>query len=124
MKCTDVEFGKFKCAYNIMLPYLVTDPAEPDRQPFPKTVCVDKCLLPEIVSLWERGIKTTGCCCGHGKQPPFIGVGEEYIATMKELGYRVQPNECRPGAEDLFVPKTVLDFGSADKGFNWWNRPK
>lgn len=121
MKCSDIGFGTYDCAYNIMLPYLVKDPCEPDAAPQPKTVCIDKCLLPEILSLWERGIRTTGCCCGHEKLPPFIGVVESDIPKMKALGYEVQFNDCRPGDEDSFKPKTRLTYGDADKGFNWWD---
>lgn len=36
------------------------------------------------------------------------------------MGYFVQFNECRPDAEDSFEPMTNLRYGSADKGFNWW----
>lgn len=117
MKCKDIGFATYDCAYNIMLPWLGDDGK-------PHTVAIDKCLLPEVVSLWERGIKTTGCCCGHDKvecQPPFIGVREEYIPQMKELGYQVQFNPCRPDGEDSFIPKTVLKYGDADKSFNWWD---
>ena len=53
MKCTDIGFGTYNCAYNIMLPYLVKDPTDPKGAPQPKTVAIDKCLLPEILSLWE-----------------------------------------------------------------------
>ena len=121
MKCSDVGFGTYNCAYNIMLPYLVTDPVGDIEVKVPKTVAIDKCLLSEVVGLWEKGIKTTGCCCGHGKKDmAFIGVKEEYIPVMKELGYKVYFNECRPGDEDSFVPKTDLHYGDADKGFNWW----
>jgi hypothetical protein len=74
-------------------------------------------LLPEILNLWEKGVKTTGCCCGHDRKPPFIGVKEEYIDTMKSLGYNVQPNSCRPTDEDSFVPKTKLKYGIINKGF-------
>lgn len=122
MKCEEIEFGTYNCAYNIMLPWLVKDPCDPDAPKEPMTVCVDKCLLPEVVSLWERGIKTTGCCCGHGKSDmAFIGVSEENIEKMKELGYEVAFNPCRPNDEDSFVPKTKLKYGDADKGFNWWD---
>lgn len=121
MKCKDVGFGTADCAYNITLPYLVGDPANPAAPKFSKTVCIDKCLLPEVLRLWEMGIKTTGCCCGHDRQPPFIGVLPEYIETMKALGYAVLPNSCRPGDEDSFVPKTEMAYGMAHKGFNWWD---
>mgnify|MGYP000951950838 CR=1 FL=1 len=125
MNCSDVGFGTYDCAYNIMLPYLIKDPCEPDRKSFPKTIAVDKCLLPEILSLWEQGIKTTGCCCGHGHlDKAFIGVKNEHIPRMKKLGYCVYSNSCRPGDEDSFVPKMELKYGSADKGFNWWEESR
>ena len=121
MNCKDISFGTYDCAYNIDLPWLTKDPCSPDKAPRVYTAAIDKCLLPEILRLWEMGIKTTGCCCGHGKQPPFIGVKPEYISKMKELGYKVHPNPCRPGDEDSFVPKTELTYESADKGVNWWD---
>ena len=122
MQCKDVGFGTYNCAYNIMLPYLVKDPTEPEAAPQPKYVAVDKCLLPEILRLWEAGIKTTGCCCGHGRpEMAFIGVRPEYIDRMKELGYTVFYNSCRPGDEDSFIPMTKLEYGDADRGFNWWD---
>ena len=121
MECKDIGFGTYDCAYNIMLPYYVTDPTDETHRKQTKMVAIDKCLLPEILSLWEKGIKTTGCCCGHGDPSmAFIGVKDEYIQKMKGMGYFVQFNECRPGAEDSFVPRTDFRYGSADKGFNWW----
>lgn len=122
MNCKDIGFGTYDCAYNIMLPWLAKDPTEPDQPPKPYTAAVDKCLLPEILKLWEMGIKTMGCCCGHGNpELAFIDVKSEYISRMKEMGYQVQFNPCRPNDEDSFVPKTELKYGSADKGFNWWD---
>ena len=73
-----------------------------------ENVCIDVCLIPEVVSLWELGIKTTGCCCGHNKREPYIGVEEEFIPQMKELGYKVHPNELHPTREDSFYPKSIL----------------
>lgn len=120
-KCSDIQFGTYDCGYNIMLPYYVTDPTDKENRKQTKMVCIDKCLLPEILSLWESGIKTTGCCCGHGNSSmAFIGVKEEYIPKMKAMGYVVHHNECRPDAEDSFTPKTALKYVNADKGFNWW----
>ena len=122
MRCDEVRFGTYDCAYNIMLPYLVTDPLDPDGKKQPKVVCIDKCLLPEIIKLWEMGIKTTGCCCGHGRsEMAFIGVLPEYIERMKSMGYSVFYNECRPLDEDSFIPKTDLRYTVANKGFNWWD---
>lgn len=118
MKCKDIGFGTFNCAYNIMLPWVGNDRKL-------HTVAIDKCLLPEIISLWELGIKTTGCCCGHdnsNQEGAFIGVESEYINRMKEMGYMVYKNPCRPDDEDSFVPKTQLHYGEIDKGFNWWDK--
>ena len=122
MKCADIGFGTYDCAYNIMLPYLVRDPCDMDAKPTTMIVAIDKCILPEILKLWELGIKTTGCCCGHGRDGmSFIGVKPEYIEKMKSLGYKVRFNECRPDDEDSFIPKTQLSYLNADKGFNWWD---
>lgn len=30
-----------------------------------RIISIDKCLIPEIHSLWLRGVTTIGCCCGH-----------------------------------------------------------
>ena len=75
-----------------------------------ESICVDKCLAEEVQWLWRWGIKTTGCCCGHNVKTDqsYIGVVDEDIERMKEMGYEVRPNEMRPGDEDSFVPKTVL----------------
>lgn len=121
MRCDEIKFGTGDCAYNIMLPYLCKDTWEDDEHKRPKYISIDKCLLPEIMHLWELGIKTTGCCCGHGTAEPFIGVKFEYIGKMKELGYVVRFNSCRPNDEDSFVPKTQFQYGEIKKGFNWWD---
>jgi len=71
------------------------------------TICVDLCLKEEILHLWSIGIRTTGCCCGHNKVEGFIGVIDVDIPKMKELGYQVQYNSCRPNDEDSFKPKSI-----------------
>lgn len=76
-----------------------------------KTVAVDECLADEIESLWAQGIKTCGCCCGHGKEIGFIQVRDECIPKMRELGYEkyIYPDEHGGvGREDAFIPKTVV----------------
>lgn len=113
MKCKDVKTGSYECTYNIMLPYKTKFAWEEDSELSHRFVSIDKCLLKEIVDLWEKGIKTTGCCCGHGEKEPFIGVVPEYIEQMKKLGYKVQFNPCRPRDEDTFFPKTQLDYKQA-----------
>ena len=73
-----------------------------------KTVCIDRCLEDEIKHLWTLGIITNGCCCGHNKLEGFIGVENEFIELMKELGYKVKIWEKYPNREDNFIPKTKL----------------
>lgn len=110
-KCSDT-IGNGHCSYAIYLPYKLSDGEN-------KRAAIDKCLLPEIISLWEQGIKTTGNCCGHGLLEPFIGVIPDHIEKMKQLGYEVQPNEFNPGAEDGFVPKTKLIYGENKNNGEW-----
>lgn len=70
-------------------------------------LCIDTCLLEEIQHLWNLGIRTTGCCCGHNITDGYIGVYPEDTPKMKQLGYRVKFNECRPGDEDSFYPRNI-----------------
>jgi hypothetical protein len=105
--CKDVEFGSGDCAYTIWLPYKLKDASQ-------KCVRIDKCLLPEIVKLWEKGVRTTGCCCGHGdKKVAFISVSKEYIEIMEKLGYHhidfkyIEKDKIR---KDLFQPKTRIKY--------------
>lgn len=118
MQCNEIEYGTYKCAYTIKLPYKCKMPFEYDSELTDKYIEVDKCLLPEIVQLWELGIKTTGCCCGHGRNKPFINTKPECIDKMIQLGYMIQFNPCRPNDKDTFYPKTELHYGEINKGFN------
>lgn len=96
--CIDIEIGSYDNQVELTPP------------PFThgtKTICVDSCLATEIIKLWEAGVMTTGCCCGHNKLPPYIGVIESDIPKMKQMGYEVQFNPMRPGDEDGFKPKSV-----------------
>lgn len=77
----------------------------PDREPR-TSVSIDKCLVEEIKNLWSKGIHTSGCCCGHGKQNGSIGVITEDIPKMKALGYEKHLNPNYPESEKFFIPKT------------------
>ncbi len=57
-------------------------------------VSIDECIVSEIKSLWKKGIRTTGCCCGHnGIFPTHVSVISEDITKMMELGYTRQSHE-------------------------------
>lgn len=47
-------------------------------------IAVDSCLAPTIREMNERGIITTGCCCGHGNGNGFIGVATESAKLLSE----------------------------------------
>lgn len=76
---------------------------------YKETVLIDGCLTDEIKTLWNKGVKTTGCCCGHGRELGYIGVTDDCIHKMYELGYQ---NYIFPDAfggterKDAFIPKT------------------
>lgn len=117
-RCKDA-IGTGDCSYAIYLPWKCKFDWEEESQKVLKCVAIDKCLLPEIIQLWEMGIKTTGCCCGHGKLEPFISVREECINEMKLLGYEVQCNPHNLKGEDSFYPKTKLKYGTNKNNGEW-----
>jgi len=113
MKCSDIKFGTYDCAYNIMPPWTY------------KYIAIDKCLMKEILELWECGIKTTGCCCGHGDEKmQFIGVEKEYTQRMLDMGYFEKYNPHDPDSHTTFYPINWIhyyeDFDIPYK-FNWWD---
>lgn len=121
MNCIDIGFGTYECSYNIMVPWLCKLPYESEEMRVPKYISVDKCMLSEIIGLWEMGIKTTGCCCGHGKEPPFISVGADYVEQMERLGYAHLANTQRADDNTCFTPMRCPQYGEIKKGFNWWD---
>lgn len=100
--CGHPEIGTHRGAVELLPPPRMV-------RPDGRGICVDVCLALEISLLWQLGLTTTGCCCGHGVEDAraYIGVVPEDIAEMKRLGYAVQPNPRHPGAEDSFVPMAL-----------------
>lgn len=95
--CIDIEIGSYSNQI------LVNSPT---HMPKENGYCIDRCIADEIMQLWEKGITTTGCCCGHNLNDGFIGVIDSDIPKMKELGYEVAFNPTRPEDNDSFKPKT------------------
>lgn len=75
-----------------------------------RIIGIDKCLVPEIQSLWLRGITTIGCCCGHKKGTSYIQVDQFDAEKMSRLGYqRQEPKMDSEGflyGLDCFTSKT------------------
>lgn len=117
--CSSV-LGTGDCSYAIYLPWLCKFDWEDESQRRPYCAAIDKCLIHEVIDLWEKGLKTTGCCCGHGrKDMAYIGVRTESIPTMKAMGYQLAFNPNRPGDEDSFVPKTRLTYDISKDSGEW-----
>lgn len=90
-KCINVEVGSYSNQVELPAPGHLIEWA--DKVGFSlggdkHTVCIDKCLEDEIKMLWNNGIITTGCCCGHNKNPPYIGVDPSSVKLMKAMGYK------------------------------------
>lgn len=53
-----------------------------------RITCLDRCVVPELLALWEKGIETVCSCCGHGDDSEaYIRVKGEYAPLMLEMGY-------------------------------------
>ena len=74
-----------------------------------KLITVDGCLWQEILYLWQKGIETIGCCCGHHENLAtdigYIQVQENCIQKMIDLGYTAYVNEF---GNTIFKPKTII----------------
>jgi hypothetical protein len=58
-------------------------------------VAVDFCIADEVQQMNNRGIITTGCCCGHGKRPPEVLVSLESKELLDKFGYLYEIYEDR-----------------------------
>jgi hypothetical protein len=92
----------------------------PGHMPKHNGYCLDRCISEEVIGLWREGVTTTGCCCGHNEQQGYIGVADEDIPRMKELGYEVAFNSSRPNDEDSFIPKSISEYVEPDT----WIKPQ
>ncbi len=45
---------------------------------------VDACIAPLVQLLQDHGVRTIGCCCGHGKGPGFISF-EDAEGVVREI---------------------------------------
>lgn len=46
---------------------------------------IDACLVPALIALWSAGVKTSGCCCGHGSGSGVIGLITDYDRQGEHL---------------------------------------
>lgn len=114
---TKIEnFRLYNCGVKILIPPKGLIKYNCEDKP-KERVSVDGCLADEIEELWRKGIKTTGCCCGHGRELGFIEVTEDCIPMMEELGYAhyiYEPEFGGADRKDAFIPKS---YGHNYKGY-------
>lgn len=99
--CKDSPIGAYECYVEI----------KSTPQSRMKSICVDACLRDEVYTLIKnRGIRTLGCCCGHGCTPPYIQVDPRDVEDMLMMGYEPLPVSENGDGPWCFKPKTFLDF--------------
>jgi hypothetical protein len=47
-----------------------------------RVVCVDWCIHQIVAALNAGGVRTTACCCGHGRMPGRIDLEDGRILTI------------------------------------------
>jgi hypothetical protein len=72
--CHAVDFGTYENAVQIITPQ-------------GNKATIDICMIPEIKWLWDQGVQTIECCCGHGKLPGYVAVTDDSRPIMDRLGY-------------------------------------
>lgn len=110
--CKDVEVGSYANQVELIVPHVIKSMraiwnTRHGTNISEEVITVDRCLVDEVLELWDLGITTTGCCCGHNKLPGYIGVIDEDIQKMISLGYANVLNTTNPQRKDSFSPKSI-----------------
>lgn len=69
---------------------------------------VDRCIAEQVIELWEAGIKTLGCCCGHNKETGFINVAAEDFDKALSLGFEKYTYPGNTQRNDTVKTKEML----------------
>ncbi|HEJ2170549.1 TPA: hypothetical protein ACKP5U_003289 [Pseudomonas aeruginosa] len=72
--CDGVEIGDYTNTVELPTPPHMLRIGRIGCLEFRETICVDKCIANAVQALWDLGIVTTGCCCGHNQADGYIGV--------------------------------------------------
>ena len=86
-KCKNVELGSYDNQIELEAPSHMKNRQIGSCMTIGEIICVDKCIADEVQSLWDKGITTVGCCCGHNKIYSYIKVDTPDIQKMFDLGY-------------------------------------
>jgi len=101
-KCINVKTGSYDNQVVLKAPDHMANRDIGSCMTARETFCIDKCIAEEVQSLWDLGITTVGCCCGHNKPIGYIQVIQEDINQMIELGYEIDT-----GSIGAFFTKTL-----------------
>lgn len=97
-------YGTFKTTVSVLYPFPIY--IKGVDYPQYKFVSIDKCILPEILYLWDQGIETDACCCGHNHIKGNIMVKDNSIKKMELLGYKRVKWKGFEKRKDAFYSKT------------------
>jgi len=78
------------------------------QPPRENDIYVDSCIADEVQLLNDKGVKTMGCCCGHGQgdYPPECLIDDSSADLCKELGYDVHkytPSHTESGILEIWL---------------------
>lgn len=74
------------------------------REGLSALVCIDPCIVGVIEELWDAGIETLGCCCGHNVLPGYVDIYPDQFDKMAEIGYKKMPvNEYGHGSCSFYL---------------------
>lgn len=102
--CVNVEIGSYDNQVTVRIPPHMSEYRDnrvaAGLSPY---VCIDRCVFEEIEGLWLLGVKTSGCCCGHGKEIAYVGVlDDKDVQIMESLGYEHLPESHTSSPERHF----------------------
>ena len=72
-------------------PEVILETGRTDRP----TICVDACIAPVIKHLWDNGIETLGCCCGHNVEIPSVILDEHMRGKEETVRYLIGEIDTR-----------------------------
>lgn len=92
-KCKD-EVYRFSRQVMMELPEWSKDRIRRLAEGLSSHVCIDPCIVPAIRKLWDQGIETLGCCCGHNIEKfgkAWANILPDHMEKAVALGYDVHP---------------------------------
>lgn len=74
--CQGVTIGGYENQVVLPTPQFMRNIGSLGCLTFREETCIDRCVVSLVQALWERGVVTTGACCGHNIRDGYIGIYE------------------------------------------------